>query len=393
MKNIYFDNCKTTKPAPEVIETVRKYMTEKFYFPENFVQNGTIIQEELRKFKKTAAETINAGPEEIHFTSGGTAANNIAIKGYLLENTGKNHIICSVVDYPDLLTNAAFFEKSGFEVTYLKADHDGFIDLEQLKSALKPNTAMFMTTLVNHTMGTIQPLSKIRDILSEADHKIVLHVDAGQAYGKIPIDVEKDKIDLMSVSGHKIHGPQGIGFLYQRKGINLGQFMHGIQRIDEHNTGGLSIPAIAGFAEAIKLTFDNFEDNVNDLRRLSNHLLERIKNEIPDILVNGPIGEKRAPHNMNISFDYIEGEAIMMMLDMKGIAVATGSACASPGLKPNYILLATGRNHVQSHGSMKFTVGRFNTKKEIDYTVDELKEIVKTLRERSTLYTKAKENK
>ncbi|HPR18511.1 MAG TPA: cysteine desulfurase family protein [Candidatus Cloacimonadota bacterium] len=387
MKKYYFDNCKTTQPAPEVIEAMLPYLKEKFVLPANFVLGGSTADEELAGFKKTVAASIGAKPEEIHFTASGTLANNIAIKGFISENAGNGtHIIVSVIDYPDLLTNAAFFEKSGFDVTYLGTDSEGFIDLEQLKNSLRSDTILFMTTFVNHTVGSIQPLKKIREILDTADHKIALHVDAGQAYGKIPIAVNELGIDLMSFSAHKIHGPQGVGALYQRKGVQLGPVIHGINRLDNHQTGMVSLANIAGFAKAVELAFGNFDANVKKLRELSNYLLERIESTIPYTLLNGPRGEGRTPHNINISFDFIEGEAIMLMLDLAGISVDTGSACASQGLKPNYILMAMGRNHEQSHSSMKFTMSRYNTKEEIDYAVDKLAEIVKELRRRSPLY-------
>ncbi|MDY6915071.1 MAG: cysteine desulfurase family protein [Candidatus Cloacimonadota bacterium] len=390
-KPIYFNNCLTSKPVPEVIEAMLPYWQEKFYFPENFISKGTEIENDIAGFKKIVADSINAKPQEIHFTSGGTSANNLAIKGYLMANSHKgNHIICSKVDYPDLLTNAAFFEKSGFEVTYLDADEEGFIDLKQLKKAIKSETIMFMTTWANHTTGTLQPIAKISQILQNADHQIAFHVDAGQAYGKIPIDVEEMNIDLLSISAHKIHGPVGIGALYLRSGIQLAPTKHGINRIDEFETGGINIGLISGFVKAIELNFSKFEENNNKLRELSNYLLKKIEDNIPHTLLNGPRGEKRAPHNVNISFRYIEGEAIMMMLDAAGIIVATGSACFSKGLKANYILMAIGRNHEESHGSMKFTISRYNTKEEIDYTVEKLEQIVKELRNRSPLYKKEK---
>ncbi len=389
MKKNYFDNCKTTQPAPEVIEAMMPYFGDKFIFPANFVSGGSTAAEELEGFKKSVADSIGANTSEIHFTDSGTLANNIAIKGFLSENAKHGiHIIVSVIDYPDLLTNAAFFEKSGFEVTYLETDENGFINLEQLKNAVRPDTIMFMTTFVNHTVGSIQPVKKIREILDTADHKVVMHVDAGQAYGKLSIDVNELGIDLMSISAHKIHGPQGIGALYQRKGVVLGQVVHGINRMDKHQTGAVSMANIAGFAKAVELTFSDFEKNINHLRELSNYLLEKIEKTIPYTLLNGPRGEGRAPHNINISFDYIEGEAIMLMMDIAGISVATGSACASQGLKANYILMAMGRNHEQSHSSMKFTLSRYNTKEEIDHAVEKLAEIVKELRSRSPLYNK-----
>lgn len=389
MKKYYFDNCKTSQPAPEVIEAMMPYFADKFIFPANFVLEGSTAADELEDFKRIIADSIGANASEVHFTGSGTIANNIAIKGFLSENAKHGtHIIVSVIDYPDLLTNAAFFEKSGFDVTYLETDEDGFINLEQLRKALRTDTVLFMTTFVNHTVGSIQLIKKIREILDTADHKIVMHVDAGQAYGKLPIDVNELGIDLMSISAHKIHGPQGVGALYQRKGVILGSVIHGINRLDNHQTGAVSMANIAGFAKAVELTFSDFEKNVKYLREHSNYLLQKIEKTIPYTLLNGPRGKGRAPHNINVSFDYIEGEAIMLMMDMAGISVATGSACASQGLKANYILMAMGRNHEQSHSSMKFTLSRYNTKEEIDYAVEKLAEIVKELRSRSPLYNK-----
>jgi len=391
MKRIYFDNCLTSKPAPEVIDAMMPYFKEKFYFPQNFTKNGTGIDNDIQSFKKVIADSMGAKSSEIHFTTGGTSANNIAIKGYLSQNAGKGtHIICSVIDYPDILTNAAFFEKSGFDVTYLSAAQDGLINLDELKNAIRSDTILFMTTLANHVVGTIQPIKEIRKILDNAEHKIALFADACEAYARIPIDVNELGIDLMSISAHKIHGPKGVGALYQRAGIQLGQVKHGIQRIDNLETGGISIAAIAGFAKAVELAFGKFEENTAKIRSLSKYLLKKIEKEIPHTLLNGLRGDKRAPHNMNISFDFIEGEAIMMMMDFHGISISTGSACASKGLKPNYVLMALDRTHEQSHSSMKFTFSRYNTFEEIDYTIEKLVEVVNELRQRSPLYNEEK---
>ncbi len=386
MERIYFNNCLTSKPAPEVIEITTEYMKKNFYFPENFNATGTDISSDLNIAKNIIADSITADSKEIHFTSGGTAANNLAIKGYLTANSNKGtHIICSVIDYPDILTNAAFFEKSGFDVTYLEVDDEGFIDLKQLKNSIREDTILFMVTMGNHTVGTIQPLKEIREILDGAEQKIALHVDACEAYARVPIDVNELGIDLMSISAHKIHGPQGIGALYQRKGIVLGQVQHGVNRMDNLQTGGMNIASIAGFAKAVELAFNNLDENIAQIRKLSDYLLNKIESTIPDTLLNGPRGAKRAPHNINISFDYIEGEAIMMMMDISGVSISTGSACASQGLKANYVLMALGRSHEQSHSSMKFTFSRYNTIQEIDYTVEKLAEVVKELRSRSPL--------
>lgn len=386
---IYLDNCITSPVIPEVLEAMQPYFTGKFWYPGTFVSTGESANSDLLGFKEALAASLGADPAEIHFTSGGTLANNIAIKGLAATAPGK-HAICSVVDYPDLLTNAAYLEKQGFEVTYLPADSEGFIDLEQLRSAIRPNTSLFMTTLVNHVVGTIQPLAEIKAILEAADHKIFFHADAGQAFGKMPLDVKNLGVDTLSVSAHKIHGPQGIGALYVKKGTRLGQSIHGVQRMDNLQTGGLSMALIAGFAKAVELTFRDLEGNIRYLRELSNYLIDQIETKISHVELNGPRGDKRACHNVNISIDYIEGEAIAMMLDMHGITVATGSACASQGLKANYVMMAMGKTHVQSHGSMKFTLSRLNTRAEIDATVAALVEITENLRARSPLYNAVK---
>jgi len=384
---IYLDNCVTTRPAKEVLQAMQPYFEEKYWFPGSFISTGESANEAVAGFQATIAKTLNATADEIHFTSGGTLANNMAIKGLAqaYANQGK-HIIVSVVDYPDLLTNAAWLEKSGFEVSYLSADSEGFINLDELRHAIRKDTILFMTTAVNHVVGTIQPLAEIQQILETADHKIYFHLDAGQAYGKMPLDVTNLGVDTMAISAHKIHGPQGVGALYQRSGVKLAQLIHGVKRIDNLQTGGLSLALMAGFAKAAELSFSDLDASIKQLRELSDYLLAKLEEKIPYIELNGPRGSKRAPHNINVSIDYIEGEAITMMLDMQGITVATGSACASQGLKANYVLMAMGKNHVQSHGSMKFTLSRYTTKAELDETVEALAAITEQLRARSPLY-------
>lgn len=383
----YFDNCMTTRPAPEVLTVMQPYLTEKFWFPGSFISTGEEVNTALASFKEIIAGSMNAKPGEIHFTMGGTLANNLAIKGLLTAHSDKgSHIICSAVDYPDLLTNAAFFEQSGFEVTYLPADAEGFVSAEDLKAALKPDTILFMTTIVNHVIGTIQPIKDYKEVLQAADHKIFMHADAGQAYGKMPLDVNELGVDTMSVSAHKIHGPQGVGALYIKQGTKLGQLIHGVSRVDNLQTGGVNIALLAGFAKAVELTFKDLQAQVDNLYELSDYLLTSIEQKIPHVELNGPHGRQRVAHNINVTVDYIEGEALTMMLDMHGITVATGSACASQGLTPNYVLLAIGKNHMQSHGSLKFTISRYTSREDIDFTVSKLAEIAAELRKRSPLY-------
>jgi len=386
-ERIYLDNCVTTRPAPEVLSAMQPFLTEEFWYPASFVSTGERISAVLDEFRTTFARTINAQASEIHFTAGGTLANNIAIKGLIsaVYTRGK-HIICSVVDYPDLLTNAAYFENMGFEVTYLTADSEAFVSADELKKAIRPDTLLFMTTAVNHVVGTIQPLSDYARVLAEADHKIYYHVDAGQAYGKMKLDMQELGIDTMAVSGHKIHAPQGVGFLFAKKGTKLSQVIHGVRRIDNFQTGGISVALIAGFAKAAEMLFADLEGQINHLYDLSGYLLEKLEANLDHIELNGPRGTARACHNINVSIDYIEGEAIAMMLDLEGITVATGSACASQGLQPNYILMAIGKNHVQSHGSIKLTLSRYTARAQIDRVVEKLTAITRELRQRSPLY-------
>lgn len=383
--SIYLDNCVTSPLDQEVLDAMLPYFNQQFWYPASFVSTGEKASEYIASFAKTVADSIAANPDEIHFTSGGTMANNIAIKGIANAQKG-GHAIVSIVDYPDLLTNAAWLEKQGVEVTYLSADNQAKIDLQELKDAIRPDTFLFMTTAVNHVVGTIQPLKEIREILNTASQKIYFMVDAGQAYGKMHLNVDDFGIDLMSISAHKIHGPQGVGALYVRKGIRLAQLIHGVKRVDNLQTGGISMALMAGFAKAVEITFADLDATIAKLRELSDYLLEKLEAKIDHIELNGAPGDGRAPHNVNVSIDFIEGESVTVMLDMKGITVATGSACASQGLKPSYVLLAMGKNHVQSHGSMKFTLNKYITKEELDYTVDTLAEITDKLRKLSPLY-------
>ena len=384
MNRVYLDNCLTTKPDPKILNVMMPYLTEQYYYPGNFVSTGSKAKADLQQFRSVIGQSINALPEEIHLTSGGTVANNIAIKGFIMANAQKgNHIICSTIDYPDILTHAAFFENSGFEVTYLSADHDGFVNLDELKQAINDNTILVMTTLANHVLGTIQPIAQIKEVMNRANPKTALFVDAGHAYGRMFIDVKALDITMLSLSGHKIHGPQGAGALYVKKGTAIAQTMHGVSRADDLFTGGISMANIAGMCKAVEIMFADLDKHISHMRDMQDYLLTGIQNKLERISVNGPLGEHRICHNLNISVEDVEGEAITMLLDINGITVATGSACASQGLKPNYILMATGRSFTQSHGSIRFTISRMTTREEIDYTIEKFAESVNKLRKMS----------
>jgi cysteine desulfurase len=386
MNRVYLDNCLTTQPDPRVVSAMLPYLTDRYFLPGNFISTGSTAKKDIARYKSIIATSLNARPDEIHLTSGGTSANNIGIKGYILENSENgHHLICSVVDYPDILTNAAFFEESGFEVTYLDADHDGYIDLEQLKSAIRPDTICVLTTLVNHVLGTIQPIKKISEIIRASNPKTRLFVDAAQAYGRMPIDVVTMDIDMLSVSSHKIHGPQGAGALFIKKGIKIAQTKHGIARIDEFDTGGTSMANLAGFATAVEIAFSDLDTSISYLQNLQKHLYDGIVANIGTVPLNGPPLGERICFNLNISITDVEGEALTMLLDLANITVATGSACASQGLQPNYILMATGRSFEESHGSMKFTLSRMNTIDEIDYTIEKFTAAVLKLKKFTAL--------
>ena len=386
-ERIYMDNCVTSAMAPEVLEAMKPYFSEEYWYPSSFVSTGEASSAAFEGFRKVIAAALNAKPKEITFTSGGTIANNIALKGLALANSGEGrHIICSTVDYPDLLTHAGYFEKMGFEVSYLEPDELGFVSADKLKAAIRQDTILFMSTMVNHVVGTIQPIQEYAKVLAAANHKIWFHVDAGQAFGKLHLDVAALGVDTLAISAHKIHGPQGIGALYVKKGSRLGPYIHGVRRFEGVQPGGLSLAAMAGFAKAVEMVYQDLDGHIKQLRELSDYLMEQLESQIDYVELNGPRGEGRVCHNINVSLDFIEGEAITVMLDMHKITVATGSACASRGLKPSYVLMAMGKNHVQSHGSMKFTLSRYNTKEQIDFTVAKLKEIAVVLRERSPLY-------
>jgi len=384
MRRIYLDNCLTTRPDAKVLEAMMPYLTHKFYFPGNFFSTSSEAKQDLWAFKTVIAESLGASPDEIHLTCSGTSANNIAIKGYILANAQRgNHIICSEIDYPDILTNAAFFEESGFEVTYLSADQQGLVDLEQLRAAIRPDTILVMTTLANHILGTIQPVPQMRAILKEKKSKAALFVDAAHAYGRMLIDVKTLGADILTISAHKIHGPQGAGALYVKKGIMLAQSKHGIYRMDEYDTGCISMANLAGMAKAVELTFSNIEVDIAQMRNLQTYLLKGLESNLGKLTINGALGEQRICHNLNISIEEVEGEALTMLLDIAGITVATGSGCASQNLKPNYVMMAVGKTFTQSHGSIKFTLSRMTTKDEIDFTIKTFTDAVKKLRKLS----------
>ncbi|WP_041077072.1 cysteine desulfurase family protein [Thermotoga caldifontis] len=384
---VFLDNCRTTKVLPEVVQKINEYMLEKFARPDGLYESAQEIYDELTEAREFFAKTINASSgEEIVFTSGATEANNLALLGVARASRKKgNHIIISALEHGSVMSIAEALKKEGFEVTIVPVDSEGILKLDEFEKAIRPTTILVSVIAVGHFVGSIMPLEEIGEILSKQDHRIYFHTDAAEMYAKMPIDVQKLKLDLMSVSGHKFHGPKGVGFLYVRKGVKIEPIMYGAESFDKRRPGGENVPAIMGMKKAAELAFEQMEESYRKLRELQEYFIERVENEIDHVILNGPRGEKRTPYNVNFSFSFIEGEAISLGLSLEGVEVATGSACASESLEPNYAILAIGGDHERAHGSIRFTFSRFTSKEELDYAIEKLKKVVQWLRSISPL--------
>ncbi|MBS3740965.1 MAG: cysteine desulfurase [Candidatus Cloacimonetes bacterium] len=385
-EQVYLDACKTTRLDPKVLEEMKPYFLEKYWFPGNFTDIGNEIADEISESQKKIAKTINAEPGEIIFTSGGTDGNNIALKGIMAANREKGkHFITSKVSHPSVLTVFKALEDEGYEGTYISADEEGYLDLEELRSSIRKDTTLVALTHINHTLGTVQKIDAISEILQNANHKINFFLDSCEAYTKIPIDVKKQKIDAISISGHKFNGPKGTGFLFVKDGTKVKKTQNGIARLHPLKPGVVNVPGIVGITKAADLIFEDFEGHVERLANLQKKLYDGIKQRIDDIRLNGPALGERSPAHLNISFMAVEGEAIMMMLNFDDIHIETGSACSAKELKADYIMMNTGRTFEESHGSVRFTLDKFVTEEQIDKTIDSLEKTIKELRRRSPL--------
>ncbi|MBS5335681.1 MAG: cysteine desulfurase NifS [Clostridiales bacterium] len=386
MRKVYLDYSATTPVKEEVLKEMIPYFTEKFGNPSSLYDIGLESKDAVTHARERVAALINAKPQEIYFTAGGTEADNWAVFGTVekLKEKG-NHIITTKIEHHAMLHSCEFLEKEGYEVTYLDIDKNGRIDLEQLKDSITDKTVLISIMLVNNEIGTVQPIKEVAAIAKE--HGILFHTDAVQGLGNVAIDVKEMGIDMMSVSSHKIYGPKGVGALYIRKGVNIANYMHGGAQENRRRAGTENLPGIVGFGKAAELAKDNFEKHVEHCSHVRNYLKNRILSEIPDTYVNGTM-EGRHPGNLNITFKYIEGESILLLLNQYGISVSTGSACSSTSLEPSHVLSALGVPVEMIHGTVRFTVGDFTTKEDIDYVVDNLKTIVGKLREISSVNAK-----
>jgi len=381
---IYLDNAATTKTAPEVVEAMLPYFTTHYGNPSSIYSLGAESKKAVTEARETIAESLGAASNEIYFTAGGSEADNWALKATAeaYANKGK-HIITSKVEHHAILHTCEYLEKKGFEVTYVGVDENGILNLDELKAAIRPDTILISVMYANNEIGTIQPIKEIGVIAKE--NGIIFHTDAVQAYGQLPISVDECNIDMLSASGHKLNGPKGIGFLYIRKGLKLRSFIHGGAQERARRAGTENVPGIVGLGAAVKRAFSIMEEKTVKEIELRDYLIGRIKEEIPYCRLNGD-ETKRLPNNVNFSFEFIEGESLLIMLDQKGICASSGSACTSGSLDPSHVLLAIGLKHEIAHGSLRLTLCEENTKEEMDTVVDSVKGIVERLRSMSPLY-------
>ena len=386
MRNVYLDYSATTPVKEEVLKEMIPYFTEKFGNPSSLYDMGLESKEAVDKARQQVAALINADPSEIYFPARGTEADNWAVFGTAEKFRAKgNHIITTKVEHHAMLHSCAYLEKEGYDVTYLDIDKDGRVDLKQLEDAITDKTILISIMLVNNEIGTIEPVKEAAAIAKK--HKILFHTDAVQALGNVPIDVKDMGIDMMSMSSHKIYGPKGIGALFIRKGVRIDNYMHGGAQENNRRAGTENLAGIVGFGKAAQLAKENFDAHVKHSSQMRDYLKDRILSEIPDTFVNGTM-DGRHPGNLNVTFEYIEGESILLLLNQFGISVSTGSACSSKSLEPSHVLAALGVPDEMIHGTVRFTVGDMTTKEDIDYVVDNLKTVVARLREISSVNAK-----
>lgn len=385
MRRVYLDHSATTPVDPEVAELMMKYYTEKYGNPSSVHGFGREAKQALEAARRQVADLIGANSNEVIFTSGGTEADNLAILGTVegLRNKGK-HIITSCIEHHAVLDTCQYLGKDGYELTVIPVDKEGIISVEDVRKAIRPDTILISVMHANNEVGSIQPIAEIGKLARE--HSIVFHVDAVQSLGKIPINVEEMNIDLLTVSAHKIYGPKGVGALYIRKGVRVLPIVHGGGQEKKRRSGTENTPGIIGFGKACELAGQRMADDAKHQAKLRDKLMNGILERIKDVQVNGPIGDKRLPNNVNVSIRYIEGESLLLSLDMLGIAASSGSACTSGSLDPSHVLLAMGLVHEIAHGSLRFTLGRQNTEEDIDYVLEQLPKIVERLRMMSPLY-------
>ena len=385
MKTTYMDYSATTYVKPEVLDAMMPFFTEKFGNPSSFYGISRETKMAIDNARAQVAKAINCDPNEGYFTGGGSEADNWAIKGIATAHMKKgNHIITTKIEHHAVLHTCEFLEKFGFEVTYLDVNEEGFVDLKQLEEAITDKTILVSIMFANNEIGTIQPIKEIGALCREK--KVLFHTDAVQAVGSVPVDVKEMNIDLLSLAGHKLYGPKGIGALYIRRGIRIDNLIHGGGQERGRRAGTENIPGVVGLGKAIELATENIEENRARLTVLRDKLIDGILERIPYARLNGPRGDKRLPGNSNISFEFIEGESILLSLDFEGICASSGSACTSGSLDPSHVLLAIGLPHEKAHGSLRTTLGAASTEEDVEKLLNELPPIIERLRNMSPLW-------
>ena len=383
-KIIYLDNAATTRTAPEVVDAMLPYFTEKYGNPSSVYGFAAENKEVISRQRRVIAEVLGAKENEIYFTAGGTESDNWALTATAEAYASKGkHIITSRIEHHAILHTCEYLEKRGYEVTYLDVDENGLVDPKKVEEALRPDTILISIMTANNEICTIQPIRDIGEIARA--HGVLFHTDAVQAFAQIPINVEECHIDMLSASGHKLNGPKGIGFLYIRKGVKIRSFIHGGAQERKRRAGTENVPGIVGLGKAVELAASTMEERAERETKLRDYTIARIEKEIPYCRLNGD-RVKRLHNNINFSFRFIEGESMLIKLDLKGICASSGSACTSGSLDPSHVLLAIGLPHEIAHGSLRMTLGADTTKEDLDYTVDCLKQIVEEIRSMSPLY-------
>ena len=383
-KLIYLDNAATTKTAPEVLDAMLPYFSEFYGNPSSIYDFAGKSKEAITKGREQIAEVLGAKKEEIYFTAGGSESDNWALKATFEAYKAKgNHIITTKIEHHAILHTCEYLEKRGAKITYVDVDENGIVKLDELEKAITPETILISVMFANNEIGSIQPIKEIGEIAHE--HGILFHTDAVQAFGQLPINVDECHIDMLSASGHKFNGPKGIGIMYIRTGVKIRSFIHGGAQERKRRAGTENVPGIVGIGTAAKRAAANMEERTAKEREVRDYLIDRVLNEIPYCRLNGHRTD-RLPNNANFSFQFVEGESLLIKLDMKGICGSSGSACTSGSLDPSHVLLAIGLPHEIAHGSLRLTLNEEIEKEDIDYVVDNLKEIVAHLREMSPLY-------
>lgn len=383
-KQIYLDNAATTQMKPEVLEAILPFMIDKFGNPSSIHSFGRETRSVIDRAREKVAELIGARDQEIIFTSGGSESDNLALLGmaFALKNKGR-HIITSSIEHHAVYDTCKFLKSSGFEVTYLPVDSDGIVRVDEFKRVLRDDTILVSIMHANNEVGVIQPIQEIGEITKEKG--ILFHTDAVQTVGNIPVNVKELNVDLLSMSAHKFYGPKGVGALYVRRGIKLVPHIHGGAQEKNRRAGTENVAGIVGLAKALELAVSDFDNEIPRISALRDKLISGIEAKIDGVKLNGH-RTKRLPGNVNFSFQYIEGESILLNLDLNGIAASSGSACTSGSLEPSHVLLAMGLSHEIAHGSVRFTLGHFNTDEDVNYVLHVLPGIIQKLREMSPLW-------